>query len=292
MFLIRFITFLLKKMPRKILYLMGDIIGLLVYYIHLPRRRVAETNLKIVLKDKYNKKILKENYRNIFRNFMEIFFIEKVNDEFIKKYVKYENLDDITKIKNDKKPTLLLTGHIGSWELLPIFYTKFFNHKVAIIGKEMRNKKIDIIIKELRSNSDISFISHGNVMRIIHRYLNKGIPVGALLDQGGLEDQSIFIDFFGLKTTFVHPLLAYAVRKEIKIIMVFLIRENEKYRFINYPPIYPNNSLDYDNAVIDLAKKINEVYEDIIIKYPTQWFTLNKRFKRVKNDEGEICSIY
>lgn len=293
MFFLKIIVFILQKIPLKYLHMLGDLLGLLVYYLSSDRRKVAETNLKLVLGEDFHHKIVKENFKNSFRSIMEMFFISRIDSEFVEKNVVYGDLKDAYDIKEKKIPTFFLTGHIGSWEFLPAIYTMVFDHEISVIGKSMKNKAADKIMVDLRMGEKIHFIKHKNALRTIHKYLNNGIPVGALLDQGALEHHSIFVEFFGLKTTFTPGLSLYAFKKGIRFLMAFLVRDGSKYKLILYPPIYPDKNMAVDEGVLEISRKINEIYEDIIKKYPEQWFSLHKRFKRVLRDGDEqSSSIY
>ncbi|MCA1926863.1 MAG: hypothetical protein LDL13_03830 [Calditerrivibrio sp.] len=293
MFFLKIVVFIFQKIPLRYLHRLGDLLGLSVYYLNIDRRKVAETNLKIVLGEDFNRKIVKENFKNSFRSIMEMFFVTRIDDQFVKENLIYGDLKDAYDIKDKKIPTFLLTGHVGSWELLPAIYSVVFDHEISVIGKSMKNKAVDRVMVDLRMMDKVHFIKHKSALRIIHRYLNNGIPVGALLDQGALDRQSVFVDFFGLKTTFTAGLPLYAFKKNIRFLMAFLVRDGGKYKVVLYPPIYPDKSMGVDEGVLEISRRINEVYEDIIKKYPEQWFSLHKRFKRVLRDGDEqTSSIY
>ncbi|ADR18421.1 lysophospholipid acyltransferase family protein [Calditerrivibrio nitroreducens] len=293
MLLIKIIVFLLTRCNLKTLHMIGSVLGITTYYLLPGRRRIARKNLRIALGENFNEKILKESFKNSFKSMMEIFYTNRIDELFIAKNIRLNDLTYIKEALEKCKPIFLITGHIGSWEFLPAVYSSITKGKIAIVGKSTRSKKIDDILHRLRTGENIHFISHSNAIVSIQRFFKKGIPVGALLDQGGLEKNCFFIDFFGIKTTFVKGLPIYASKIGALILIGFLIREDDKYTIKIYPPIEPDERLDHGTAAEKLAYQINQIYEDIIRKYPEQWFTLNKRFKRVlENENGKIGSIY
>ncbi|MGC8768022.1 lysophospholipid acyltransferase family protein [Calditerrivibrio sp.] len=293
MLLIKIIVFLLTRCNLKTLHTIGSFLGITIYYLLPGRRRIARKNLRIALGENFNEKILKESFKNSFKSMMEIFYTNRIDESFIAKNIRLNDLTYLKEALEKGKPIFLITGHIGSWEFLPAVYSSITKGKIAIVGKSTRSKKIDDILHRLRTRENIHFISHSNAIVSIQRFFKKGIPVGALLDQGGLEKNCFFIDFFGIKTTFVKGLPIYASKIGAVILIGFLIREDDKYTIKIYPPIEPAETLDQVAAAEKLAYQINQIYEDIIRKYPEQWFTLNKRFKRVlENENGKIGSIY
>jgi len=293
MLLIKIIVFLLTRCNLKTLHKIGSFLGITTYYLLPGRRRIARKNLRIALGENFDEKILKESFKNSFKSMMEVFYTHRIDDEFIAKNIRLNDLIYLNEALEKGKPIFLITGHIGSWEFLPAVYASITKGKIAIVGKATRSKKIDDILYKLRTKENIHFISHSNAIVSIQRFFKKEIPVGALLDQGGLEKNCFFIDFFGIKTTFVKGVPIYASKIGALILIGFLIREDDKYTLKIYPPIELDETLDHITAAEKLARQINQVYEDVIRKYPEQWFTLNKRFKRVlENENGKIGSIY
>jgi len=291
-FFINYLISILRRCKINTLHKIGDFLGTIVYYSSSSRRRVARKNLRIALNNELDEKLVKESFKNSFKSIMEIFFVSNIDEKFIKENMIIENFDLLLEIKKQNEPLFLISGHIGSWEFLPIIYSHITNGEIAVVGKTTRSKKLDKIIYDLRSSNKIHYITHSNAIISIQKYLKKGIPVGALLDQGGLEKNSFFIDLFGQKTTFVNGLPIYAAKIKATIIMAFMIRNFDKWKLVLYPPIKIDQSLEKLETAKKLARQINEVYEDIIKKYPEQWFALNKRFKRVESENGEICSLY
>lgn len=293
MFLLRLIVSLLSRCSLNTLYRFGSFLGLSVYYLSPSRRRVARKNLRLVLKNGIQESMVKESFRNSFKSFMEIFYAKKIDESFLKEKVILPDLTDFFELLKQERPIFLITGHIGSWEFLPSIYANIAKGKIAVVGKSMRNQKLDEFIYGLRRSDKVNFITHSNAIVSIQRSFKKNIPVGALLDQGGLEKNCFFIDFFGQKATFVNGIPIYAVRVDAAVLMAFLIRIDDKWKLEVYKPIHPDKGVEQTSAAKKLARQINEVYEDIIKKYPEQWFALNKRFKRVLDEKtGEVRSIY
>ncbi len=293
MFLLKFIVSLLSRCSLKTLHRLGSFLGLFVYYISPGRRRVARRNLKIALGNDIKESMVKDSFKNSFKSFVELFYAKNIDEKFVKERVILPDLTDFFELLKQDRPIFLITGHIGSWEFLPSVYAHITKGKIAVVGKAMRSQKVDDIIYGLRRSENVSFITHSNAIVSIQRSFKKNIPVGALLDQGGLEKNCFFTDFFGHKTTFVNGIPIYAVRVDAVVFMAFLVRVEDKWKVEVYPPIYPDKNLEQMTAAENLARQINEVYEDIIKRYPEQWFALNKRFKRVLDEaNGKVRSIY
>ncbi|KAA0257764.1 lysophospholipid acyltransferase family protein [Deferribacter autotrophicus] len=272
------------------LYRYGNFLGNIAYYVLRGRRRVAERNCEIIgIKD--IKKVVKESFKNTFCSFMEIFYLHKVDNEFILNNVIIENEDKIRKLLEKYKSVFVVSAHIGSWEFTPVIFKKVFKINTAIVGRRIKNKKIDDFIKKQRSADGIKYFTHRDVALELSKLVDEGYAIGTLLDHSALSKDSVYVDFFGLKTSFIAGVPLLSLRKKIPILPIFLIREDGYYKMIDYPPIFPERNGNIKENMEKVARKINEVYEDIIRKYPEQWYLIHKRFKRVRDGE-ETRSVY
>ena len=289
---VKLISNFLKNKDWQTLNKYGRIIGLLMYYILGSRRGVVAKNLEITT-GKSDKKLQKSVFKNNFASFMEIFFTPKINEQFIVNNVEIDNEKDIREFIRKNKKFVLVSAHMGSWELAPPIMSKVFKIKIAVIGRRIKNPYVDSRVAGLRSSGKVEYLHHRNITSDIYEYLENNVPIGVLLDHSATKKDSIYVDFFGLKTTFNAGIPAICIRKNIPALVCFCIREPKRIKLISYPPIYPESKLKIKSRVRKFAEDINEIYEDIITKYPEQWLMLHKRFKRLEqNDDKKTDSIY
>ena len=96
------------------------------------------------------------------------------------------------------------------------------------------------------------------------------------------------VPFFGYKTPTIAGIPAMCARKKMKILPFFAAFTNEGYKVMIYPPIAPDVNLDPKKRIEKLAADINKTYEDVIKKYPDQWYLIHRRFKRVEVEDGTL----
>jgi len=285
-----FVISFLSKLKLNTLYKLADIIGLIGFYLLKGRRNVAKKICEVIGIEA-NDDFLKNNFKNIFRSFIEVFYLDKIDTEFIVNNVLIEDEKKLFQIMEKYESLLVVGAHLGSWEFGPVFVKKIFKKKIAIIGRRIKNKKIDSFVKKQRGSQGVEYFTHRDVALKVSKLLDDDYYIGSLLDHGAMDKDSIYVDFFGLKTTFIAGIPLIAIRKKIPILPLFVVRENGYYKLIHYDLIFPEKKGDLKERLSNLAKKINLVYEDVIKKYPDQWYSIHKRFKRVKKDE-ETYSIY
>lgn len=290
--IIKFVCNFLKNKDWQTLDKYGRAVGLLAYYFLPNRRKVVAKNLEITI-GKNDKKLQKSVFKNNFASFFEIFYIPKINEQFIVNNVEVKSEHNIREFMRKNKKFVLVSAHIGSWEMSPSIISKIFKTKVAIIGRRIKNPEVDNIVAELRGMGNVEYLHHRNITGNIYEYLENNVPIGVLLDHSSMKKDSIFVDFFGLKPTFNAGIPAICIRKNIPALVAFCIREEGKIKLISYPPVYPDSKLKLKSRVRQFAKDINEIYEDIIQKYPDQWLMMHKRFKRLEHsNDKKTDSIY
>ena len=293
-YLISLATFFFRKLPYNQAVNFGRLVGGVFYYILKSRRCVAIKNAQIV-GAKNPERVAKESFKNSFASFFEIFYIPKVDKKFIEEnvIVDKEFLDKINSLNSKYPAYFLVGGHIGSWELSSVIFSEIFGKKMAIVGRSIKNMGVDELVTRMRSSRNVTYLKHRNVAFEISKFISGGFSVGTLLDHGALHQDAIYVDFFGFKTSFIAGIPILSVKKNIPIFPIFMVRTGGKLKFICYGEITPDAALGVKDRIKDVALRINKVYEDVITKYPEQWFLMHKRFKRVMGENGEISnSVY
>ena len=289
--MIDFIYGLLNKRKLSTLHKIASVVGIAVYYLSPSRRKVVIKNCKTIgLKP--DKKIIKNIYKETFKSFFEIFYVENLDENFFKNNVICKNKDMVIEFYKKNPKVFALTGHIGSWEFVSSAANYLFNTRCVLIGRRIKNSNLDELITQIRSSHGNKYFTHKNALKEMVKCLNENIPVGVLLDHSSQPKNAIFTDFFGIKTSFIAGAVTIAVKKDVPFAPFFLIRKGQNYELIAYPPVFPDKNLPVKERIYKLAQDINKVYEDIILKYPEQWFMLHKRFKRNMGENGEITDDF
>jgi len=235
--------------------------------------------------------IVKKSFKHTFSTYFESFYVKNIDQKFIDEIVEVEYQGEKPKAGSR---CFMVSAHFGGWELAPYVLTKKLGLKGAAVARKVKDPKIDAFIVKLRVNSDVEYIHHRGAGEKINEYINKDLTIGVLLDHSSMTRDSFAIPFFGRNTTFMKGIPLLSVRRDYPILPVFILRTEDKFKLLVYPEIYPDKSMKPKERVYDIAKKINELYEEVIKKYPEQWYLIHKRFKRTADDEGNWLpgSIY
>lgn len=273
-----------SRLPLSALQSIGRLTGAVMYYVLRSRREVAYKNCGIIGVEN-PEKVVKSSFRHTFCAYMESFYSNNVDRKFLDEMVEIEY---ISGVKPEKTGHFIVSAHFGAWELAANVMTKKLEMTGAVVGRKIKDPKVDEFIMSLRNYTDVKYIQHRGASDEIVKYMDQNLSIGVLLDHSSLEKDSLRVPFFGIVTSFLRGIPLLAARRNYPIVTAFILRKKKGYKLIVYPAIWPDKSLPPKERAHDLALRINHVYEDIIRKYPEQWYLIHKRFKRTADENGKL----
>lgn len=228
------------------------------------------------------REITTATYENLFVFSMEFVHLGKWDKQKIaKRIAEIEGEEYFLNFSKSGDPYIAVTGHIGNWELMGAYFASCRDVPVAVVAKPLHNPYVEEMVNNVRTKNGMEVIStREDAAKDILKALRKGKNVVFLADQDARRS-GIFVDFFGKKaSTFPGPAL-FAIRSGCPILPVFDIRmKNYRHKIIFYPPIYPTGvSKNREEAVEEITRRHVGVLEDVIRRYPEQYFWFHKRWK-------------
>lgn len=244
------------------------------------RYDVASTNLKMVFPD-FNKKQIKDiistMYYDMGRTVAETYFAD--NDDILNNS-EIVGFDNIYKALESGKGAILATLHMGNWELAGIAIAR--KTKMSVVLKRQRNRYFDKYTNELREKEDIVLINKKNALRPILSLLKQNYVVGILMDQNAGKN-GIVTDFLGHPASTFVGTAKIAIKQKCPIIPAVAYRDKDgKNHFVVEEPILTSDITNTPENVKALTEQVSKRLENYIIKYPSQWFWVHKRWKGAK----------
>ncbi len=172
---------------------------------------------------------------------------------------------------------LLATGHLGSWEMGPFWFTRNGFHFQAV-ARPLDNPYLDAYLSGLRGGSGEALIAKlGAVRAMLDTFSRPGTVVAVLLDQHA-GSTGTYADFLGSPaSTNVAPLLV-AKRKRIPILIGAVVRVAPmRFRFV-----YAGSISEAEVRAADapeLARRVNAAFGRLVRAYPDQWMWTHRRWR-------------
>jgi KDO2-lipid IV(A) lauroyltransferase len=253
-------------------------------------RDVALQNLTHVFGAEKNAAEIRALARQVFSNLILIIFeigwLLRLKEKDFSKHFHVHGLHYLTAAHKKGRGVLVLTGHIGNWELMSMA-AAVLGYPMSAIYRPLDFKPLDLFFINLRSRYGATLYPKKHAMRPILRGLKKGELIGILLDQNAGVQAGVFADFFNRPACTNMGLASIALRMEVPVVPLFLLREGNGYRVEFGPEVPVIRAGDREKDISVNTRQYNRVIEDVIRRYPDQWFWVHRRWKTQNPDPGK-----
>ncbi len=254
--------------------------GLLLYILDKRHRITALENLKASFPEKGNAEIegiAKNVFKNIGSIVAEMARVLKDGNKWLEKAVIYEGMENLAGAIKNGKGALIMTGHIGNWEIGALAGK---DYKLNFVVRTLDNRFLNEIVYKIRTTFNSGVIEKKNAVREILRCLKRNELVAILMDQNTSRDEGVFVDFFGRKACTTPVIATLAIRTGAPVLPIFAIREGRgKIKIIVGKAIEVIPSGDYQKDIERYTALFTGIIESVIRKYPDQWLWLHRRWK-------------
>jgi Kdo2-lipid IVA lauroyltransferase/acyltransferase len=276
-------AFFLRLLPLRFSLWAGRAFGSVIYYLIGKRRQVAYVNLRAAFRGRYTPAqldmIIKRVYQNLSQSYVELLRFPRLDEAYVKKYVKVEGADKIVNaLKEDAKGAIFLTAHFGNWELSSLVGSAY-GLKMNVLARWQKLERLNGYLNKMRGSKGARVIFKKDAKEEIMRALKDNEVVGILSDQDGGK-RGEFVDFFGRKASIAKGVAQFSLRTGAPIFPVFIIREKGPYHRIfvgDDISVLPSGNIKKD--IHEILQRFAGVLQSYIEKYPSQWLWLHKRWK-------------
>ena len=274
-------------LPFEIKSSIGAIGGFISFLIFKNDRLRAMENFRFALGIKFSeneiRKIVRTAFINLGRNALEALHIPRLNLSNFKNYITFEGLEHLEEGFKKGKGIVVITGHIGNWELFSTT-ASMIGHPVTVIARRYSNQWIDRMIKKFRTSQGTNIIIRkkgyeSQMMKEAIKALRQNGILGLLIDQYTRKG-SVCVDFFGKPATAPVGPAIFASRTGATVLPGCVIRKN-KYRHVVkiYPPVEVVNTGDREKDIYVNTANFTKAIEMMIREYPSQWAWMHDRWK-------------
>jgi len=274
---------ILGILPRSLARIAGAFIGAVAYALLGRLRRVGLRNLELAfpaMPASERPRILRTEYRNLGWLLAEFCKMSSYTPASASRFIRYEGLEHYLAARDRGKGVLVLTGHLGAWELSS-FYHSLAGYPMGMVIRRLDNPLVDRMVNQIRC-------AHGN--RVLHKddfargllaAMRTGDTVGILMDTNMTPPQGLFVPFFDIPACTASGLARVALKTGAAVVPGFLLWEESERQYVLhfYPELALTNTDDAEADATDNTARFNAVLEDVIRQYPSQWLWMHRRWK-------------
>lgn len=270
-------------LPRGLARAVGTAIGAVAFRGLGRLRSVGLRNLELAFPEKTaaeREAILRQVYRNLGYLLAEFCEMPGYTAERASRFIRYEGLENYLGARDRGKGVLVLTGHLGAWELSS-FYHSLMGMPMGMVIRRLDNPLVDAFVNRIRC-------LHGN--RVIHKddfargliaSMRAGETVGILMDTNMTPPQGVFVPYFGVLACTASGMARIALKTGAAVVPGFLLWEEseQKYvlRFGKELAVVDTGNPEAD-ALTNTAG-FTAVMEEYVRQYPEQWLWMHRRWK-------------
>lgn len=246
-----------------------------------PRRDVAERNIRRALPsagDAEVSRIVAQTYEHLVWTAIESIVLQRDPRQALS-WVECEGADLLDDL--DGKGAVLITSHVGNWELAAAYIAQR-GHAVTAIVRESDDPEERGIIAEMRESVGVRLLPKTAQMTRSISILRRGEFLGILPDQ---HERGPMVPLFGIPTaTAAGPaMFAYLTKKPIVPIYTHRIAPF-RHAMRAGPPIDSPAAGSRDEFVYAMTERINGVIEEMILEAPGQWLAQHRRFREIEDE--------
>lgn len=213
-----------------------------------------------------------ENFYIFGQVVLDRFAIFAGNTKYFK--VSFTGKEYVDKLFDSDKAFIMAGAHIGNMELLG-HSLKQNNKTIYCLGHEGESQGIQQQRNKAFSERRSVLISHKNDMShlftIKAAFDNKDV-LTILCDRYYENERSTEVNFCGQPATFSLSAFLLAAKTEVEMVSVFVMKEKRLKYHVHIVPISISEDLPPAKKANALAQKYVSALEEIVKKYPTQWF--------------------
>jgi KDO2-lipid IV(A) lauroyltransferase len=282
----------LRALPRHAARRVGTWIGRLAFVLAKRLRGVAIRNLEIAYpgsEPAWRERTTAGVYRHLGLLLAEFCQMPKYTAAEAGTFIEYDGLEHFLAARARGKGVLVVTGHLGAWELSS-FYHSLMGYPMGLVIRRLDNPLVDAFVNRIRC-------LHGN--RVIHKddfarglisAMRAGETVGILMDTNMTPPQGVFVDFFGLPACTASGLARVALKTDAAVLPGFLLWDEgrRRYRLWFGQQMELVRTSDGEADVLANTARFTAAIEEAIRKAPEQWLWMHRRWKTRPGGEAGV----
>ncbi|MFH1305775.1 MAG: lysophospholipid acyltransferase family protein [Candidatus Omnitrophota bacterium] len=253
-----------------------------IYYIFARSdRRNLTGNLKVILKTNEDK-VIKEHVRNVFRNFnkylVDFFRFSELTRDYMISQALIEGKQNIDQALTAGKGAILVSAHIGNWELGGAIVASM-GYELYAIALNHDDERIDNFFALQRNTAGMKTIPIGAQLKNCFKVLRKNNLL-AIVGDRVFSDNGLEVNFFGRPTVLPKGPAFFNLRTGAPLIPTFTMRDKDgRFRMVFERPLETCLTGDEKTDIKRITESYVAVLEKYVRNYPDQWYICKKMWE-------------
>jgi Kdo2-lipid IVA lauroyltransferase/acyltransferase len=263
----------------------------LLYCVLVSERRWCQSNLELVYGEQLTRaereRLGRRAFANLVRTRVELL---RWTPEWMAAHVHGEGLDHVRQALGRGKGTIVVSGHLGNFELIGAHLVAQ-GCPLAWIHRPLNNWRLDRILfrSRLRYVGAAGVIRNAHTLVALRAALRRGHVVALAMDLNTL-DRPIFVDFLGFAAASPAGAAILALSTKAPVIFAAAIRAPDgRHRIAYHPPFHLIEGGDRERDVAANLQQYTRALERYVLVHPEQYHWSHPRWQR--RPDGSAWSL-
>ncbi len=289
--LAQFVFFLANILPRKAAFKMADSLGSF-FFLLMERSRFRgqiQRTINYAFPGRYSEpeltKMARKDVQEFLQAFIEICRLNQFEKMFPELITKVQGLEYLESAKSKGKGVIILSAHIGCWEILAASLP-LIGVPASLIGRRQSDPVVNEMVSRRRECTGNRFVNDNEVSTAdIVEALKRKENIFLISDHHHPAKRN-FAHFFGRLVSVPAGVVIYAQRSGAAVVPAYTLREpGGKYQIIIEPEIqfeYTGN-MSYD--IVVNTERYLQIFEKWIRQNPEQYLWGHERWGWLTDEE-------
>jgi KDO2-lipid IV(A) lauroyltransferase len=275
-----FIIWSLHWLPLPVLSLLGRFLGILSYFLVLPRKRVAATNLALCFPEldaSARKRLLLRHFQALGRSMLERGLLWWASPERLRRIIRFEGEEHLRALVQAGTPVILLAPHFTGLDMGGARVAMSFD-SVSMYARQKKDPVLDDrLYRGRRRFGDQVLLSRKDGVRGVLKAMKSGRPFYYLPDMDYGRKDAIFVPFFGVEAATITGLSRLARLTGARVLPCvtqmlpggagYVLEIGEAWED------FPTADVESD------TRRMNGWIESVARTMPEQYYWVHRRFK-------------
>ncbi len=286
-----------RAVPRRLGSAVFAGIGSLAGRLFERDRARAVENLAVAFPDvpaPIRAALARASFKALGRNVFEALRLSAMSPEQIRARVeRVEGMEHFVDAHRAGKGVIVITGHIGCWELMPAYFVSI-GYPVSVIARRMKSERLNAKLVAMRASTGVATLDRDDNPRRMLEPLRRGETLGVLIDQH-TSVAGMYVPFFDRPAYTPTAVAKMALASGAAIVPMGIYLARDGRHIVRVLPAIAVDAMrrktpDKDTAVRAITAECSLAVEQLIRLDPTQWVWFHHRWREPKRDEaGQVA---
>jgi KDO2-lipid IV(A) lauroyltransferase len=283
----KFAIYLFASLPYRITYVLGSVLGFLIYLVPNTLQKTAKTNIELCFPEltaQQRARLYRQSFIELGRAAAETGALLVWNKQRTLKLVKKITGEELVQQALRKgKGVIIAAPHLGAWEMIGLYCS--FHNPMTSLYRPLRMQQLNPFVKAARERMGAALVpTNASGVRALYKALEQNQMIGILPDQDPGNEGGVFAPFFSIPANTMTLLPRLSQKTGASVIFSYAQRlprgRGFHVHFQSLPVTSPARSLE------EAAAQLNKGVEICIRQSPAQYQWSYKRFKTRPNNEA------